>query len=60
MTEDTIKIDVKAEKNYTILLVNRVNIASVENGRFEFLGNDTRIKPLGSGRIVCKLNNNLL
>jgi alpha-D-xyloside xylohydrolase len=51
----TITIDVKTSKNYKVVLVNVTDIASVENGSFEVVGNDTVITSAGSGKITCNL-----
>lgn len=54
----SITIDVKSDKSYNVVLVNTTNIASVDHGSFERIGNDTVITPYGSGKITCELYNN--
>lgn len=51
-----ITIDVEASNHYKIVLVNVTGIASVENGSFSVVGNDTVIIPSGKGKIVCSLS----
>ncbi|MFT4144168.1 MAG: alpha-xylosidase, partial [Mobilitalea sp.] len=51
----TITIDVKSSKNYKVVLVNVSDLAAVDNGSFEVVGNDTVITPSADGKVVCTL-----
>ncbi len=54
-TAGTIMINVDSEQPYTVVLVNVTGVTAMENASFEVRGRDTVIIPLGSGRIICRL-----
>ncbi len=52
---NSITIDVKSSKSCKVVLVNVSNLAAVDNGSFEIVGNDTVITPSADGKVVCTL-----
>ncbi len=53
---DTVTIDVKNGKNYTVEFINCTSIKEVSNAIRERKGNSTFITPSGKGSVICKLN----
>lgn len=53
--DNTIRIRVESDKPYTVVLVNRNDIILAENATYEVQGNDTIIRPVKTGEIICTL-----
>ncbi len=53
--DNSIQIDIKSSKSYSIVLVNVTEVDSVENGSFIIEDNSTVITPNGNGIIFCNL-----
>ena len=50
-----IYIDVDTNKKYSVILINVTDVSSITNGSFELIDNNTVIRPVGAGQIICTI-----
>ncbi len=53
--KDKIYINVDANKEYSVMLINVDKVKSITNGLFETIDNNTIIRPTGKEQIICTL-----